>query len=188
MRARARFIDVLLRTLWQQRLDGRARRAPDAGGGRRLRPRRTAPLLGRRPAGAGAGAAGRAASARSVEQLVSFLWDIGLEVGHSVRTVAECAEESAADVGVMTTLMEARRLAGSAELLASDAQRPGSGSHLAGARLLRGQGARAAGAAAQGQRYRLQPRAQRQDRSRRTARHPDHRLGGQAPVRRRVAR
>ena len=54
----------------------------------------------------------------SVERLVSFLWDIGLEVGHSVRTVAECAEESAADVGVMTTLMESRRLAGSAELLA----------------------------------------------------------------------
>jgi [protein-PII] uridylyltransferase len=50
---------------------------------------------------------------------VAFLWDIGLEVGHSVRTVAECAEESAADVGVMTTLMESRRLAGSAELLAA---------------------------------------------------------------------
>ena len=48
----------------------------------------------------------------SVERLVSFLWDIGLEVGHSVRTVAECAEESVADVSVMTTLMEARLLAG----------------------------------------------------------------------------
>src|SRR5579863_1289708 len=41
--------------------------------------------------------AGRAAA----EHLVAFLWDIGLEVGHSVRTVAECATESAADVGVM---------------------------------------------------------------------------------------
>ncbi|HTU62422.1 MAG TPA: [protein-PII] uridylyltransferase, partial [Polyangiales bacterium] len=57
------------------------------------------------------------AARASVERLVSFLWDIGLEVGHSVRTVAECAEESAADVGTMTTLMESRRLAGSAELL-----------------------------------------------------------------------
>ena len=43
----------------------------------------------------------RAAGARRdrqrapVERLVTFLWDIGLEVGHSVRTVAECAEESA---------------------------------------------------------------------------------------------
>ena len=59
----------------------------------------------------------------SVEQLVSFLWDIGLEVGHSVRTVAECAEESAADVGVMTTLMESRRLAGSVELVGRCASR-----------------------------------------------------------------
>jgi [protein-PII] uridylyltransferase len=54
--------------------------------------------------------AGRAAA----ELLVAFLWDIGLEVGHSVRTVAECAAESAADVGVMTTLLEARLLAGDA--------------------------------------------------------------------------
>lgn len=57
--------------------------------------------------------------ARSVvEKLLAFLWDIGLEVGHSVRTVAECAQESAADVTVMTTLLEARLLAGNADLLA----------------------------------------------------------------------
>src|SRR6202051_3363980 len=49
--------------------------------------------------------------------LVAFLWDIGLEVGHSVRTVEQCAEESAAEVSVMTTLLEARLLAGRAELL-----------------------------------------------------------------------
>ncbi len=49
--------------------------------------------------------------------LLAFLWDIGLEVGHSVRTVEQCAEESTADVSVMTTLLEARLLAGRAELL-----------------------------------------------------------------------
>ena len=54
----------------------------------------------------------------AVERLVTFLWDIGLEVGHSVRTVAECAEESIGNVSVMTTLIEARRIAGSAQLLA----------------------------------------------------------------------
>jgi len=53
-----------------------------------------------------------------VERLVTFLWDIGLEVGHSVRTVEECAHESTADVSVMTTLLEARLLAGNAALLA----------------------------------------------------------------------
>jgi [protein-PII] uridylyltransferase len=53
-----------------------------------------------------------------VEQFVAFLWDIGLEVGHSVRTVEECAQESAANVGVMTTLLEARLLSGNAALVA----------------------------------------------------------------------
>src|SRR5580698_6555827 len=53
-----------------------------------------------------------------VERLVTFLWDIGLEVGHSVRTVEECAQESVADVSVMTTLIEARQLAGSTSLAA----------------------------------------------------------------------
>jgi [protein-PII] uridylyltransferase len=53
-----------------------------------------------------------------VERLVAFLWDIGLEVGHSVRTVEECAQESTADVSVMTTLIEARLLAGNDELVA----------------------------------------------------------------------
>ncbi len=52
-----------------------------------------------------------------VERLIAFLWDIGLEVGHSVRTVAECVQESAADVSVMTTLLEARLLHGDAALL-----------------------------------------------------------------------
>jgi [protein-PII] uridylyltransferase len=43
---------------------------------------------------------------------VTSLWDIGLEIGHSTRTVAQCEEEAAADLSVVTTLMEARRLAG----------------------------------------------------------------------------
>jgi [protein-PII] uridylyltransferase len=52
-----------------------------------------------------------------VEKLVAFLWDIGLEVGHSVRTVPECQHEAKADVGVMTTLLEARALAGNATVV-----------------------------------------------------------------------
>jgi len=60
-----------------------------------------------------------AAGSTAVEHLVTFLWDIGLEVGHSVRTVAECAEESVGNVSVMTTLLESRLLAGSAALLAA---------------------------------------------------------------------
>ncbi|HJO36005.1 MAG TPA: [protein-PII] uridylyltransferase [Gammaproteobacteria bacterium] len=47
-----------------------------------------------------------------VSAFLTFLWDIGLHVGHSVRTVAECTAEAQADVTVLTTLSEARRLAG----------------------------------------------------------------------------
>lgn len=48
-----------------------------------------------------------------LEQLVGLFWDIGLEIGHSVRTVNECLEEAAADLTVQTALVEARLLAGS---------------------------------------------------------------------------
>ena len=48
-----------------------------------------------------------------IEQLVGLLWDVGLEVGHSVRTVEECVAESAADITVQTTLREARLICGS---------------------------------------------------------------------------
>ncbi|MGH8259116.1 MAG: [protein-PII] uridylyltransferase, partial [Steroidobacteraceae bacterium] len=60
-----------------------------------------------------------AAARGDLERFIAFLWDIGLEVGHSVRTVGQCAEESAADVSVMTTLLEARLLAGDETLLAA---------------------------------------------------------------------
>jgi [protein-PII] uridylyltransferase len=53
---------------------------------------------------------------RQIEALLTFLWDIGLEVGHSVRTIADCVEQSLADITVATNLMEGRLLAGSYEL------------------------------------------------------------------------
>ena len=53
--------------------------------------------------------------AESGEEFLHTLWDIGLDIGHSVRTVSECAEAST-DLTVVTTLMEARLLTGSVEL------------------------------------------------------------------------
>jgi [protein-PII] uridylyltransferase len=50
------------------------------------------------------------------EQLTNFLtllWDIGLEVGQSVRSIADCIEQAQADITVATNLMEARLLFGS---------------------------------------------------------------------------
>ena len=51
-----------------------------------------------------------------LERFVSLLWDIGLDVGHSVRTIPECQEQACKDVTVQTNLMEARLLYGSASL------------------------------------------------------------------------
>lgn len=47
-----------------------------------------------------------------IEGFLTLLWDIGLEVGQSVRSVAECAEEAQADLTVITNLMESRTIAG----------------------------------------------------------------------------
>ncbi|MCY1206141.1 Bifunctional uridylyltransferase/uridylyl-removing enzyme [compost metagenome] len=47
-----------------------------------------------------------------IEGFLTLLWDIGLEVGQSVRSVAECAEEAQADLTVVTNLMESRTIAG----------------------------------------------------------------------------
>lgn len=47
-----------------------------------------------------------------IEHFLTLLWDIGLEVGQSVRSVDECASEARADLTVITNLMESRTIAG----------------------------------------------------------------------------
>ena len=59
----------------------------------------------------------------SIEAFISACWDIGLELGSSVRTLDECAQEAAGDVTVQTALLEARLLAGSRPLYAKLQQR-----------------------------------------------------------------
>ncbi|MCW8890307.1 MAG: [protein-PII] uridylyltransferase [Sedimenticola sp.] len=49
-------------------------------------------------------------------ELLTFFWDIGLEVGHSVRTIKECISEAEQDITVATNIMEARLLCGQATL------------------------------------------------------------------------
>ncbi|MDE0308848.1 MAG: [protein-PII] uridylyltransferase [Acidiferrobacterales bacterium] len=53
---------------------------------------------------------------RIIKPFTRFLWDIGFEVGHSVRTIGDCIKQSRADLTVMTTLLEARYCAGSQAL------------------------------------------------------------------------
>ena len=48
----------------------------------------------------------------ALEVLVRVLWDAGLALGHSVRSLGECAEDAASDIKFATNLMESRLLAG----------------------------------------------------------------------------
>jgi len=60
---------------------------------------------------------GSALPKAEIEAFVQLLWDAGFYLGHSVRTVAECTEDAAADIVTTTAFMESRLLAGSRELL-----------------------------------------------------------------------
>ena len=116
VRAGALFLDGLLVTLWQQRLSpalaARLCLVAVGGYGRgELHPYSDVDIMLLCPA------ALSEAEHAEISALIAFLWDVGIEVGHSVRTVAECAEESARDVTVITTLIESRYLAGETELL-----------------------------------------------------------------------
>lgn len=54
-------------------------------------------------------------SAQPPEGLSTFLtrlWDTGLEIGHSVRTLAECRQQAELDITIATNLLEARYLSG----------------------------------------------------------------------------
>lgn len=52
----------------------------------------------------------------AVSLFVTFLWDIGLAIGHSVRTIKECVREAKQDITVATNLQEARLLTGPGKL------------------------------------------------------------------------
>jgi [protein-PII] uridylyltransferase len=64
-------------------------------------------------------AAPDAALQAKLEELVQLFWDIGLEIGHSIRTIDECLSEAAADITVQTSLLEARLVTGSRKLFLS---------------------------------------------------------------------
>ncbi|MEX2489919.1 MAG: [protein-PII] uridylyltransferase [Pseudomonadales bacterium] len=52
----------------------------------------------------------------NIQSFLTLLWDIGLEVGHSVRSIKECKIQAINDVTVVTALMESRTICGDNEL------------------------------------------------------------------------
>lgn len=48
----------------------------------------------------------------AIEKFIQQLWDCGIEIGHSVRTLDQCIEEAYNDVTVATNLLESRIISG----------------------------------------------------------------------------
>ncbi|MEN8719137.1 MAG: [protein-PII] uridylyltransferase, partial [Oceanococcaceae bacterium] len=64
-----------------------------------------------------------AETSTALENFIRTCWDCGLELGHSVRSLDVCAEEAAADITIVTNLMEARPLCGDSALADALARR-----------------------------------------------------------------
>lgn len=118
LRNHCRLVDSLLRRAWCETMLPASIALLAVGGyGRgQLFPGSDVDLLVLFPAGSNSVNVTDGTIKSRLEQWVGLLWDMGLEVGHSVRTLAECAEESTKDITVQTSLLEARRLAGSRQL------------------------------------------------------------------------
>jgi len=55
--------------------------------------------------------------AANIQSFTTLLWDIGLEVGHSVRSLGDAFNQAKNDVTIMTSMLDARILCGSPVLL-----------------------------------------------------------------------
>ncbi len=51
-----------------------------------------------------------------ISAFLTMLWDVGLEIGQSVRSIKQCKQEAIKDITVATALMESRSLIGPADL------------------------------------------------------------------------
>ncbi|QFU77745.1 [protein-PII] uridylyltransferase [Halioglobus maricola] len=113
IRQRAAFVDALLGQLWDLKIDADDNLALVAVGGYgrgELHPCSDVDiliLLGPDAKGA----------ETQLEGFLTLLWDIGLDIGHSVRTVKECVENARGDITILTNLMEARVLRGASRLM-----------------------------------------------------------------------
>ncbi|MCF8173815.1 MAG: [protein-PII] uridylyltransferase [Burkholderiaceae bacterium] len=123
LKGRAALVDSVLRLVWSSLAmpEDYALAAVGGYGHGLLYPGSDVDLLILLPESPGADHEPRAAS--QLEQLIGTLWDVGLDIGHSVRSVEQCLEEADRDITVKTSLLEARYLAGSHTLFENLEQR-----------------------------------------------------------------
>ncbi|MEG0936585.1 MAG: [protein-PII] uridylyltransferase [Comamonas sp.] len=109
--------DGLLRTLWQRALmpETAALLAVGGYGRAQLFPYSDIDVLVLLPQ---SGAQPAPEIAARIEQFISSCWDAGLEIGSSVRSIAECLQEAAQDLTVQTAMLESRRITGNQPLFA----------------------------------------------------------------------
>ena len=53
---------------------------------------------------------------KNISHFLAYLWDIGIEVSHSTRTIKECITEGSRDISIATTLLESRYISGSKKM------------------------------------------------------------------------
>lgn len=58
-----------------------------------------------------------------ISAFITLLWDLKLDIGHSVRTIEECISTAKEDVTIATNLLETRTISGNADLLATLSER-----------------------------------------------------------------
>jgi len=118
IRGLARHVDETLISLWQNALmpKGAALVAVGGFGRGELFPYSDVDVLVLLPAPHGDSLHDNDALKSTIGGFITACWDIGLEIGSSVRTVAECVDEADRDVTVQTALLEARLLHGSRRL------------------------------------------------------------------------
>jgi [protein-PII] uridylyltransferase len=114
-RALSRHVDQSLANLWREtNLPAGAALLAVGGYGRaELHPHSDVDVLVLLPASA---AQDESAFKAPVEAFITACWDIGLEIGASVRTVADCVSAAQADITVQTALLESRLVCGAAPL------------------------------------------------------------------------
>jgi [protein-PII] uridylyltransferase len=119
IRALTRHVDATLFALWEcSGLPGDAALVAVGGYGRaELFPYSDIDVLLLLPSGQQPDADGAYTGLReAIERFLQGGWDIGLEIGASVRSVDECVAQARADVTVQTALLEARLLCGAKRL------------------------------------------------------------------------